>query len=73
MIQHRFLDHSLRRQQAVYSDGTVITVDFERNTYSIRRLSKIRFADMQKMLNRKWILQITTVQATGKAYGNHCQ
>ncbi len=40
MIQHRFLDHSLRRQQAVYSDGTVITVDFERNTYSIRRVEQ---------------------------------
>ena len=35
MIQHRFLDNTLRRQRAVYADGTVITVDFECNTYTI--------------------------------------
>lgn len=36
MISHKFLDDAYRRQQAVYSDGTVITVDFEQDTYDIQ-------------------------------------
>lgn len=39
MVSHRFLDQNLRRQQTVYADGTVITVDFDQNTYQIEERS----------------------------------
>ena len=35
LTEHRFLDSTGRKQQAVYSDGSVITVDFNKNTYYI--------------------------------------
>lgn len=35
MVSHKFLDQGMRRQQTVYADGTVITVDFDQNTYQI--------------------------------------
>lgn len=34
LISHKFLDDSYRKQQTTYSDGTVITVDFDKNTYN---------------------------------------
>ncbi len=36
MVSHRFLDHDWMRQQTVFSDGTVVTVDFHDNSYDIR-------------------------------------
>lgn len=33
MVRHEFLG-SVRRQRAVYSDGTTVTVDFDKNTYT---------------------------------------
>lgn len=36
MISHKFLDSSYRKQEAVYSDGTVITIDFENSDYDIK-------------------------------------
>lgn len=35
MISHCFLDNSLNRQKTTYSDGTVITVDFNKEIYQI--------------------------------------
>ena len=37
MVYHRFLDDTGRRQQAVYANGTMITVDFDCGTYTIGR------------------------------------
>ena len=34
MVKHEFLG-SVRRQRATYSNGTTVTVDFDKNTYSI--------------------------------------
>lgn len=34
MVKHEFLG-SYRRQKAVYSDGTVITIDLDKNTYKV--------------------------------------
>ena len=34
MVKHEFLG-STRRQKAIYSDGTTVTVDLDKNTYSI--------------------------------------
>ena len=35
MVKHEFLG-STRRQRATYADGTTITVDFEKDTYTVR-------------------------------------
>lgn len=35
MVRHRFLDETGRRQETVYADGTVIRVDFDRDTYRV--------------------------------------
>lgn len=35
MVSHQFVNGNPRRQQTVYADGTVITVDFNQNTYQI--------------------------------------
>lgn len=40
MVYHRFLDDTGRRQRAVYADGTAITVDFDRGTYTIGRVDE---------------------------------
>ncbi len=37
MVEHKFLDGSYRKQQAKYSNGYVITVDFEAGTYDVTR------------------------------------
>lgn len=37
LVSHKFLDKSLRRQQTVFSDGTTISVDFDKNTYEVKR------------------------------------
>lgn len=36
MISHKFLDTAYKKQQVVYSDGTIITVDFKNDTYDIK-------------------------------------
>ena len=33
--EHRFLDESGKKQEAVYSDGTVVKIDTEKNRYEI--------------------------------------
>lgn len=35
MVKHEFLG-STRKQRTIYSDGTAVTVDFDRNTYEIK-------------------------------------
>lgn len=35
MVSHKFLDENRRKQETRYSDGTVITVDFDKNTYNV--------------------------------------
>lgn len=40
MVSHRFLDEGGRRQQTVYADGTAITADFDRGTYTVGREDK---------------------------------
>ena len=35
LMSHKFLDKSYRVQQTVFSNGTVITVDFDKGTYSV--------------------------------------
>ena len=35
MVRHEFLG-STRRQRTTYADGTTITVDFEKDTYTVR-------------------------------------
>lgn len=35
MLSHCFVDGNLRKQRTVYSNGTSITVDFDKNTYEI--------------------------------------
>lgn len=35
MVRHEFVDGDLRRQRTTFSDGTVVEVDFDRETYSI--------------------------------------
>lgn len=36
MIKHEFLDENYRIQKAVYSDGTEITIDLDKGTYTIQ-------------------------------------
>ncbi len=36
MVRHEFLDDTYRRQRTVWSDGTVIDVDFETEQYTVR-------------------------------------
>ncbi len=36
MVRHEFVDGSIRRQRTTFSDGTVIDVDFDADTFSIR-------------------------------------
>lgn len=36
MVNHTFLDDNKRVQRTTYSDGTQITVDFDKNTYDIK-------------------------------------
>lgn len=36
MIRHEFLDNSHRKQRTIWSDGTVVEVDFDANTYSVK-------------------------------------
>lgn len=36
VMRHEFTDSTYRRQKAIYSDGTQISVDFENNTYNIK-------------------------------------
>ncbi|QUH27660.1 DUF5696 domain-containing protein [Vallitalea guaymasensis] len=35
MVRHEFIDGSLTKQRSVFSDGTMVEVDFENDTYSI--------------------------------------
>ncbi len=35
MVDHQFLDKDYRRQQSRFADGTVVEVDFEKDTYTI--------------------------------------
>jgi len=35
MVSHQFLDDSRRRQRVAYADGTTITVDFDKDEYTI--------------------------------------
>lgn len=35
MTKHEFLDSSFRRQRTTYSDGTTVTVDFDKDTFTI--------------------------------------
>lgn len=36
LVKHEFLDDNYRIQKAVYSDGTEITVDFDKGTYTVK-------------------------------------
>ena len=36
MVKHEFLDENYKWQKAVYSDGTEVTIDLEKGTYSIQ-------------------------------------
>lgn len=36
MVRHEFLDNSHRKQRTIWSDGTVVEVDFDANTYSVK-------------------------------------
>ena len=36
MVKHEFLDATHRRQRTTWADGTVVEVDFEANTYSVK-------------------------------------
>ncbi len=36
MVKHEFLDETTRRQRTTWSDGTVVEVDFDANTYVIK-------------------------------------
>lgn len=38
MVKHEFLDDSYKVERATYSDGTVVTVDFNNQTYDIKEL-----------------------------------
>lgn len=42
MVCHRFLDETGRCQRTVYADGTAITVDFDRGTYTVHREHKLK-------------------------------
>jgi len=35
LMQHEFLDGSLRRQRFTYADGTMVTIDLDAGTYSV--------------------------------------
>ena len=35
MVRHEFLDGNIRRQRSVFSDGTVIEVDFDADTFAV--------------------------------------
>ncbi len=36
MMKHEFLDESMRKQRTTWSDGTVVEVDFDANTYCVK-------------------------------------
>ena len=36
MVRHEILDKNINHQRTVFSDGTVVTVDFEKQTYEIK-------------------------------------
>ncbi len=36
MMKHEFLDESMRKQRTIWSDGTVVEVDFDANTYCVK-------------------------------------
>jgi phage baseplate assembly protein gpV len=35
MVSHEFLDDTLRKQRATYSDGTTVTIDLAAKTYTV--------------------------------------
>lgn len=37
MVSHKFLDSDYRKQQTTYSNGYVITVDFDKDTYTVEK------------------------------------
>ncbi len=36
MVKHEFLDETMRKQRTTWSDGTVVEVDFDANTYCVK-------------------------------------
>lgn len=36
MVRHEFIDGNTRRQRTIWSDGTVVEVDFDANTYTVQ-------------------------------------
>lgn len=38
MLRHEFLDHTYRIQRTTFSNGWQITVDFDKDTYSIEKV-----------------------------------
>ncbi len=36
MVKHEFLDDTMRKQRTTWSDGTVVEVDFDANTYCVK-------------------------------------
>ena len=40
MVKHEFLDSGYRKQRTTYSDGTMVTVDFDKETYTVSPTGK---------------------------------
>lgn len=42
MVKHEFLDSGYRKQRTTYSDGTTVTVDFDKETFEINPVLKMK-------------------------------